>query len=67
MIYLCTYLILNQLAHMFILHVSKEVEGDEGLERASSFKAWLVHSTVGFPLVTYAVIVSLIALRMRSK
>ena len=65
MTYVWTYLLLNQLAHMFILYVANDVAGDEGLERASSFSHWLVHSTVGFPVVIYAIIITLIRSRRR--
>ena len=55
MIYLIIFLILNQLAHMFILHVAKVAEDEEILGMACSLKGWLFHSVVGFPLVAMSI------------
>ena len=60
MIYaLIGYLILNQLSHMFIIHVATVANDEELIKESNSFRGRFFHSIIGFPLVAVAVLAAL--------
>lgn len=66
MTYIIIYLILNQLAHMFILHVAKTVGDEKAVEQLGTLGGWLFNSIVGFPLAFSGTVAGLVSY-IRSK
>lgn len=61
MTYIIIYLILNQLAHWFILHIAKAAGDDEVVEQLGTFGGWFFNSIAGFPLALSATVAGFVA------
>ena len=66
MTYIIIYLILNQLAHLFILHVAKAAGNEEAVEQLGTLGGWLFNAIIGFPLAFSATVAGLVSY-IRSK
>ena len=61
MTYLIIYLILNQLARIFVIQVAITIGEDDFADRMTSFRALLFYSLVGLPVTLVALVLGLLA------
>ena len=61
MTYIIIYLILNQLAHMFILHVAKTVGDEAAVTQLGTLGGWLFNAIIGFPLALCGTIAGVVS------